>query len=313
MKSKIFQGCLFLISALYFVPCSYSEKSSVAGEEPIKLLIVDGFSNHDWQHTTRCLLAILGKTEIFDLSVSTFPVGGAPEEIAAWDPRFSDYDVVIQTCNDLRGGPQWPRSVEETLEAFVRKGGGLYVYHAGNNAFPHWKVYNQLIGLGWRDKDFGWALRVDENENVIRIPAGEGQDTGHGQRYDATLIRMGDHPIHEGFPRQWIAADIEVYRYARGPAENLTVLSYSKDRDVNLFFPIEWVVDYGKGKVYNSTLGHVWKNQNEPEGIRCAGFQTLIPRVLQWLAGREVDTSIPDDFPATSAQLRSYAETMSLD
>ena len=133
------------------------------------------------------------------------------------------------------------------------------------------------------------------------------KNTGHGPRYDALLTRVGDHPIHAGFPRQWVAADIEVYHYARGPAENLTVLSYAKDRDLDINFPIEWVVEFGQGRVYNSTLGHVWKNQSEPMGIRCAGFQTLLPRIVQWLAGREVDNTLPDDFPdRNSAQLRPY-------
>mgnify|MGYP006180946763 CR=1 FL=1 len=34
------------------------------------------------------------------------------------------------------------------MRIFVRNGGGLYVWHAGNNAFPHWPAYNDMIGLG---------------------------------------------------------------------------------------------------------------------------------------------------------------------
>ncbi|VGO23342.1 ThuA domain-containing protein [Pontiella sulfatireligans] len=275
-----------------------------AGEgKAVRVLIVDGFSNHDWKHTTRCLQALLEQTPGFDVSISTFPA----DDAASWNPDFAAYEVVIQTCNDIGGGPQWPRSVELALERYVDQGGGLYVFHSANNAFPHWNAYNRMIGLGWRKADFGWAVTIDDEGQVVRVPAGEGEKTSHGKRVDAHLTRLGDHPIHAGLPREWTAADIEIYRYARGPAANLTVLSYARDAKTGLNFPIEWTVDYGKGRVYNSTFGHVWKDQQEPKGICCAGFQTLLPRTVQWLAGRPIDAAVPADFPtAASANLRAY-------
>lgn len=271
----------------------------------VSILIVDGFSNHDWQHTTRAIRSILSETPGFEITVSTYPAGGSSEDLLAWNPRFDEYDVVIQTCNDIGGGPQWPRRVEQALEDYVNQGGGLYVFHSANNAFPHWAEYNRMIGLGWRNKDFGAAITVDDGGHPVRIPTGEGEKTSHGKRVNALLTRIGDHPVHAGFPRQWIAADIEIYRYARGPAENLTVLSYAKDEKTGLNFPIEWTVQFGKGRVYNSTMGHVWHGQENPEGIRCAGFQTLMPRVLLWLSGSAIDPALPADFPqADSPSLR---------
>ncbi|MBT3397220.1 MAG: ThuA domain-containing protein, partial [Alphaproteobacteria bacterium] len=246
---------------------------------------------------------ILGETPGCDVSVSTFPV----DDPSSWNPDFEKYDVVVQTCNDIGGGPQWPRRVELALERYVEQGGGLFVFHSANNAFPHWVEYNRMIGLGWRKPDFGWAITVDAAGTVVHIPAGEGEKTSHGKRVDALLTRIGDHPIHTGLPRRWTAADIEIYRYARGPAENLSVLSYAQDAKTGLNFPVEWTVAYGKGRVYNSTFGHVWKNQAEPEGICCAGFQTILSRAVQWLAGKEVDSVRPLDFPsADAAGLRAY-------
>jgi len=191
----------------------------------INALVVDGYSNHDWEHTTRCISAILTESCGFHVTVSTYPVEGRSDEIASWNPHFEKYDVVIQSCNDLGGGPQWPRPTEVALEHYVENGGGLFIFHAGNNAFPSWDAYNLMIGLGWRDKDFGSAICIGEDGTVSRVPAGEGEDSSHGPRIDALLTRIGEHPVHAELPRQWVAADIEVYRYARGPAENLTVLS----------------------------------------------------------------------------------------
>jgi type 1 glutamine amidotransferase len=267
--------------------------------EPMKVLIVDGFSNHDWQHTTRAIQSVLKQAGGFDVAVTTFPADVA--KLEEWNPRFSDYAVVIQNCNDIKSKTQWPRRAQATLETYVAGGGGLYVFHSANNAFPDWPEYNRMIGLGWRNRNFGWAITVDDAGTVVRVPAGEGENTGHGKRRDVLVTRLGDHPIHAGLPRQWIAADIEVYRYARGPAENLAALSYAQDEKTGLNFPTEWTVAYGKGRVYSSTFGHVWHDQGDPEGMRCAGHRTLLPRVVQWLAGKEVDATVPADFPTADA------------
>lgn len=268
-----------------------------AAEAPVRVLVVDGYSNHDWKLTTALIRGILEPTGLFSVTVSTAPATKDAPGWDTWRPRFADYDVVIQTCNDLNDGPPWPRAVQADFENFVRAGGGVYVWHAGNNAFADWPAYNEMIGLGWRKKDFGVALSIGANEQIEVIPAGEGRDTGHGNRLDTVVHRLGDHPIHAGLPRAWLTPDIEVYYFARGPARNLTVLSYGFDPVTKLNWPLEWSVTYGRGRVYTSTFGHVWKGDTQPARMRCAGVQTIVVRALQWLARREVTLPVPADFP----------------
>jgi hypothetical protein len=269
----------------------------VPAEPPVRVLIVDGFSNHDWKLTTALIRGIIGPTGLFTVTVSTAPSTKDTPGWDAWRPKFSDYDVVIQTCNDINGGPSWPRAVQADFETFVRSGGGVYVWHAGNNAFPDWPAYNEMIGLGWRKKEFGWALAIDRDGKTIRIPAGEGQDTGHGARLDTVVKRLGNHPIHQGLPREWLTPDIEVYYFARGPAQNIEVLSHGHDPRTQMSWPLEWTVAYGRGRVYTSTFGHVWKGDTQPDRMRCAGLQTVVVRALQWLARRETTVPVPEDFP----------------
>ena len=88
-----------------------------------------------------------------------------------------------------------------------------------------------------------------------------------------------------------------MYFYARGPAQNLEILSYGFDPRTQMNWPLEWTVSYGKGRVYTSTFGHVWAGDTQPERMRCAGVQTLAVRALQWLAHREVAWPVPADFP----------------
>jgi hypothetical protein len=277
--------------------CIAAGPTRPAAEPPVRVLIVDGLSNHDWKLTTALIRGILEPTGLFAVAVSTAPPTRESAEWATWRPRFSDYDVVIQTYNDLGGGAPWPRQVQEAFETFVRNGGGVYVWHGGNNAFPDWPAYNQMLGLGWRKKDFGWALSVSDDGRVTRIPAGEGPDTGHGARLDTLVHRRGDHAIHAGLPRAWMTPDIEVYYYARGPADGVEVLSYGFDPRTKMNWPLEWTVTYGKGRVYTSTFGHVWAGDTQPARMRCAGLQTVVVRALQWLARRPVTAPVPADFP----------------
>jgi type 1 glutamine amidotransferase len=147
------------------------------------------------------------------------------------------------------------------------------------------------------------AIRVSEDGTLVRIPPGEGGGTSHGQRGDVLVTRLGDDPIHAGMPRAWLTPSLEVYYYARGPAENIHVLAYARDSKPGqgLLWPVEWTTTYGKGPVYVSTYGHVWKGDVQPASMRCAAVQTIIPRVVQWLAKKPVTIPVPPDFPGTNA------------
>ena len=277
--------------------------------EPIKVLIVDGYSNHDWQRTTKLIRGVLEPTKLFTVSVATAPVhtNAAPWE--SWCPVFGDYDVVIQNCNNMGASESWPGPAQEAFERFVREGGGVFIFHSANNAFPNWEAYNRIIGLGWRPKNYGTAITIDSDDSLRRIPPGEGEKTTHGPRSDRVIHRLGEHPIHNGLPRCWMTPMIEVYTHARGPAENLTVLSWAEDPKSKTRWPIEWVVEYGKGRCYNSTFGHVWRNEADPVDMRCAGFQTVMVRALQWLAHQPITYPVPKDFPSeTNTVLRSLSE-----
>jgi type 1 glutamine amidotransferase len=280
--------------------------SPTASNPPINVLIVDGFSNHDWAHTTALIRGILEPTKRFRVDVATCPAKTNDPALKTFRPRLADYDIVLVNCNDLGNGGQWPAKMRDDFVKFVRDGGGVFIFHSANNAFAGWPDYDRIIGLGWRGKNAGTAITIGPDGTIRRIGPGEGNDTSHGARTDRVVHRIGDHPIHAGLPRTWMAAMIEVYTYARGPAEGIEVLSWAEDPVTKTRWPIEWTVSFGKGRVYNSTFGHVWPGETDPPGMRCAGFQTILIRSLQWLAKRPVDITVPPDFPSeTHAVLRS--------
>ena len=291
--------CILVLSFLLIGhPSQSQELVKPSTNQPIRVLIIDGFSNHDWKQTTLMVKSILEETGRFAVTISTAPNTADEMSRTSWNPEFEKYGVVIQNTNNIQDtGLRWPRRVEQRLENYVRAGGGLYILHSANNAFPHWQEYNRMIGLGWRSKETGYALQLDSGDRITRIPPGQGEGTNHGARFDAIIHVVNKHPINKGYPERWRTASMELYRYARGPAENITVLSAATDSTTGQIWPVEWVVSYGKGKVYASSMGHLWKGDIYPVSYRCIGFQTTLIRAAEWLATGKVTYPVPRNFP----------------
>lgn len=297
--------CVLLLGVIFFTGMNlYAQKKQL-----ISVLIIDGFSNHDWKQTTAVTKWILEKSGRFSVAVSTIPADSS--ERSVWNPDFKKYAVVIQNTNNINNTSlRWSAAAEQALEKYVKAGGGLYILHSGNNAFAHWQEYDKMIGMGWRPRSTGYALEIDSAKNIVRIPPKEGNGTGHGNRFNAVIHVLNQHPINKGFPEEWQTANTEVYNYPRGSAENITVLSYAFDSTATQRnWPVEWVVAYGKGRVYNSSMGHLWQGEIYPPAYRCAGFQTTMIRAVEWLAIGKVTYPVPIDFPKSeSISLRSENE-----
>src|SRR5260370_4409472 len=106
--------------------CLFAQPMAATSSQPrIRVLILDGFSNHDWHQTTALLRSILEASGLFTVSVSTAPSTTASPGWEQWRPNFSDYDVVIQTCNDIGAGPSAPREVQIPFQNYVTNGRAL--------------------------------------------------------------------------------------------------------------------------------------------------------------------------------------------
>ena len=269
-----------------------------------RVLIIDGINNHDWPRATAILKAILQDSGLFVVEISTTPPReGSPEEWAKWRPNFANYDVVISNFNGghTARGVHWPREVEQALEQYVSNGGGLVIFHAANNSFPNWPAYNEMIGLGWRTPDFGPSIIVGPGEKIVTIPAGEGRKPGHGPEHDFVVTLLDqEHPITQGLPKKWLHPNEQLTHGQHGPARNMTVLTYAWSKDTQQNEVMDWVIPYGRGRVYTTMLGHLWKDKPDT-ALRCAGFQTLFVRGVEWSATGAVTHPVPNDFPTESA------------
>lgn len=132
---------------------------------------------------------------------------------------------------------------------------------------------------------------------ATRILKDQGRDPGHGPEHDFQVTILDtNHPITKGLPKKWMHPHEQLTHGQHGPAHNLTVLTYAWSKDVKENEPMDWVVSYGKGRVYTTMLGHLWK-VGPDTALRCVGFRTLVVRACQWAATGEVTYPVPQDFP----------------
>ncbi|HPO16982.1 MAG TPA: HEAT repeat domain-containing protein [Candidatus Hydrogenedentes bacterium] len=264
----------------------------------LKALIVTGQNNHDWKTSSPILKTLLDDTGLFVVDTATTPEAGAPG-MENFKPDFQAYNVVVL---DYVGDP-WPETTKTAFVDYVKKGGGVVVYHAADNAFPEWPEYNQMIGLG------GWGNRNEQSGpyaywkdgQIVRDSTTPGPGGNHtAQHAFPIVIRDKNHPIMRGLPETWMHNTDELYMQLRGPAENLTLLATAfadpekkgTGRDELMLFTI----GYGRGRIFHTVLGHAG-GDNPPPAMQCTGFIVTFQRGAEWAATGRVTQSVPADFP----------------
>jgi uncharacterized protein len=274
------------------VPCQ-----SWAQDPPLKALIVDGQNNHsNWPETTVMMKKYLEQTGLFSVDISRTAAEGTDENFA---PEFSNYQVVVSNYN----GAAWPESAKSAFESYVAEGGGFVVVHAADNAFPDWKEYNRMIGLGgWggRNQTSGPMVYFDEESGKMVRDESDGSGGSHGSQHPFLVVtREPDHPITRGLPKAWMHANDELYDRLRGPAENMKVLatawSSKETSGSGKHEPMLITIEYKKGRVFHVPMGH------GNDSMECAGFITVLQRGAEWAATGEVTIPVPDDFPGMDA------------
>ena len=258
---------------------------------PHKALLVDGQNGHDWKSTTPVLKILLEETGLFAVDVATSPPKG--EDVSGFSPDFAAYDVVVSNYQ----GDSWPEETKKALVDYVSGGGGLVIYHFACAAFPDWKEYNEMSGLGgWgrRNESAGPYVRWREGKFVRDMTPGKGGGHGPAQEFQL-VVREPNHPITKGLPPAFMHASDELYGWLRGPAKNLTVLATAFAPEelggAGEHEPLLMTIAYGKGRVFNNALGHT------PEELASVAFIATFQRGVEWAATGKVTQPVPDDFP----------------
>ncbi len=278
-------------------------------DNKIKVLIVTGQSNHNWEVSHLAIKQILENSGLFTVDVAISPKTG--KIMSNFNPDFASYQLVILDYN----GDRWPEEAEKSFLEFAGNGGGVVVYHAANNAFKDWEEYNRIIGFGgWggRDETAGPYI-YQQNGDLVYDEKSSGCAGSHGCRHEFVLhCGNPEHPVTKGLPAVWRHAQDELYDQMRGPGIVKDVLfwGYSdpvtkgSGRDELAMF----TVDYGTARIFHTTLGHAGNSLDDNVAMQCTGFQVTLLRGAEWAATGQVTQPVPDDFPieATVSLRKNY-------
>ncbi len=293
-------GCVALCACLLFA-------MTVVGQSRMRIMLLDGQNNHNWQSTSPVLKKLLDETSLFDTTIVTAPDVSAPE-FANFKPDFSTYGVVVMNYNNGIDGksPEWGADLKASFEGFVEGGGGLVVVHGADNAFPHWPAFNEMIGVG------GWGGRTEKSGPLWYVKDGKltsddtpGRAGAHGARLPYLVTtRDSAHPIMKGLPKAWMHHADELYATLRGPGRNMAVLAtaYSdpRNRGTGRDEPMLMALSFGRGRIFHHTMGH------DVSAMSSVDFGVLLQRGTEWAATGAVTQKVPANFPtATSVSYRA--------
>jgi predicted DNA-binding protein with PD1-like motif/type 1 glutamine amidotransferase len=275
---------------------AYARQPAPAPAAPpkIQVLIVTGQNGHNWRGTTPLLRKALEDTGKFEVRVMEEFRGAGPETLAP-------YDVVVLNYFE-RGRPElrWGEKANAAFLDFVRSGKGVVVYHFSMAAFDGWTEYEKLSAGNWRPNN-----------------------GHHSATHTFTVdIKDREHPITKGLKLSFPQTNDELYANLRWqPAGSYHVLATAND-DHALYAasrtdsrapqplvgasadePMLWTVDYGKGRVFVTALGH------DVEQVQTPAFMTTFTRGTEWAATGNVTLPIPPAMAAAPASAATQAPT----
>lgn len=319
MKKLTLIGILMLC-----LSCSSTDKTATANISKLKVLIVDGQNNHTvWPKSTVMMKQYLEESDLFEVDVyrskPTWKGGNHPEyyglhadashfnvkkpaQDVDFKPNFSDYDLVVS--NFGWRAAIWPKSTQLAFETYMQNGGGLVTVHAADNSYPEWPAFNQMIGVGgWggRDEKDGPYLYYNDDGSLV-TETKAGKSGTHGKIHELQITQRAEHPILNGLPNVWMHTKDECYGRLRGPAKHLTILATAHcpadQKGTGNHEPMLMTIDYGKGRIFHTTLGH------EDYSFESVGFITTFLRGAEWAASGQVTQAIPADFPTANQSVK---------
>jgi uncharacterized protein len=241
-----------------------------AEAKEVKVLIITGDHGHKWKETTPFLKEVLAKAG-HKVDVTETP----GKDLTA--ANLARYDVLLlnyrNTPNGAKDNPDsvWSDDNKKAFMEAVKGGKGLVVYHHASSAFTgdsdFDKEFEKIIAGGWRKQGF------------------------HGKMHEFSVTAQKEHPITKGIKTFRHGRD-ELYQNSLIPAGSEVLVTAFSEKEIDpkntgKDEPVVWVAKYGKGRVYENTLGH------DVEAMQSAGFKTLLIRGVEWAATGEVSYPLP--------------------
>ena len=258
-------------------------KPAKLDEEPIRVLMFAGNEAHrwhNWEKTTPRIRAALERDSRMKVEVSA-----DMEDLSR--KNLQSYQLILQNYANWHDPRPLSAPSKKAFMDYVNGGGGLLLVHFANGAFhfslpnaaaSDWPEYRQLVRRVWNHQPAG------------KLPA-SGHDAFGSYTVDFTAET---HPISAGLS-PFIIED-ELYFNQHGD-EPIQPLIKARSKVTGRDEPLAWAYSVGKGRVFQTLLGHSQKTYDAFEA------REMIRRAATWCAGRAVSPTdrSEDPNPATIA------------
>ncbi|MDB5336826.1 MAG: Trehalose utilization [Planctomycetaceae bacterium] len=226
--------------------------------EPTKALIVTGYNHpaHDWRKVTAALIPVIEQDPRIQVEVTEQPNDLAQENLNRYGL------IVFNYSNWDRAG--LTDAAKQNFMKYLRAGGGLMIVHFANGAFTN-TIPN---------KESDWP---EFRTQIVRriwdhTPGLSGHDA-FGKFQVETTAAGDKHEITQGLPP--FETEDELYFRQQGTLPIIPLLT-AHSKVTKQAEPMAWVYEYGKGRIFQTVLGHA------DVSIRKAGL--VMRRGAAWAA-----------------------------
>ncbi len=226
------------------------EVKPVANPRELRVVLVAGPKDHgpgehdypEWQKAWQKLLA-----KATQVRVTT-----------AWE-KPGEEDLQTADVLVLFKHTAWPPELNEKMDAFLARGGGIVLLHFAVDCAGNPKAGEKNLGLYW-------AAGAKFRHGWLDLEFAEGK---------SDFLR--------GFAGRKLRLLDETYWSLTGSGADNEVLATGLEEDGKVRIPLLWNRQVGKGRVHVNILGHYNWTFNDPL------FRILVLRGIAWAGGQPVD------------------------
>ena len=224
------------------------------GNKPLRVLLITGGCCHNYPFQAQALKDSVAKLAPAEWKVVNEGGTGTKGQIALYDdPNWSDgFDVIVHNeCFADTTDHEYIRKITRAHEAGVP----ALVIHCAMHTYRATDIddWREFLGVTSRRHD-------------------------HQSHYALKKIEP-QHPILKGMPDDWVTPMDELYVIEK-LWPNAKALATSVSEQDKKSYPVAWINQYGKARVFGTTYGHSDDTFRDPVFLR------LVSRGLLWAAGR---------------------------
>ena len=251
--------CCLLVVCVSFDAYSQDEEEKA---KPLRGLLIAGGCCHDYPNQNEIITQGLSQRANIEWEVFH---GLKPRNhklaIYQTDRWSAGYDVVVH--NECYGGVDDVEYVERIVKGHAETGVPLVVVHCSMHSYR--------------------AARTDEWRKLLGVTSRRHE---RGGRQLDVVNRAMNHPVMKGFPGSWRTPNGELYVIEKAWA-NCDVLATAYGQDTQMDQPVIWTNQYGKAKLFGTTLGH------HNETMLADEWLDVVARGTLWVCGKLQDNGEP--------------------